>query len=211
MCSTLPQPSVPGRNLCRGSRRRRRLRRREAQTEASFVANLFDTEGLEAMLYRTGDLGRWRPDGQLEPAGGSTTRSKSAGSASSLGNRDRSRSPPWGSARCGRRPAGRGRRGDHCNVARARQGMGREVLATRRTRSRPGRSCTTRTTVASESADLTRNTIGWDSTYTGLPIPHEEMRGAVDRTGGWILALGPRKTRDRLRHRTARLPSRPTL
>ena len=46
---------------------------------------------------------------------------------------------------------------------------------------------------ASESADPTRNTIGWTAPYTGLPIPDEEMCEDVDRTVERILALGPRK------------------
>lgn len=37
------------------------------------------------------------------------------------------------------------------------------------------------------------NTIGWKSSYTGLPIPEEEMREWVDHSIDKIMALGPRR------------------
>jgi amino acid adenylation domain-containing protein len=39
--------------------------------------------------------------------------------------------------------------------------------------------------------DLTFNTVGWDSSYTGLPIPATEMREQVDATVARIAALAP--------------------
>lgn len=39
---------------------------RAGLTQASFVANPYLGDGRGAVLYRTGDLGRWRPDGTLE-------------------------------------------------------------------------------------------------------------------------------------------------
>ena len=42
-------------------------------------------------------------------------------------------------------------------------------------------------------ADPTFNIVGWNSSYTGLPIPPEEMREQVDRTVERILALEPRR------------------
>src|SRR6185437_406914 len=45
-----------------------------------------------------------------------------------------------------------------------------------------------------ESAeDATFNIVGWRSSYTGEPIPAEEMREWVDHTVARILALGARK------------------
>jgi amino acid adenylation domain-containing protein len=41
--------------------------------------------------------------------------------------------------------------------------------------------------------DPTFNTTGWNSSYTGQPIPTEEMREWVDRTAERILALRPRR------------------
>ena len=41
--------------------------------------------------------------------------------------------------------------------------------------------------------DLTFNTIGWNSSYTGQPIPHEEMEEWVEQTVGRILSLRPRR------------------
>jgi amino acid adenylation domain-containing protein len=43
------------------------------------------------------------------------------------------------------------------------------------------------------SPDPTFNIIGWDSTYTGQPMPADEMREQVDRTVERILALRPRR------------------
>ena len=49
---------------------------RAGLTQASFVANPFPGDGRGAMLYRTGDLGRWRPDGTLEFLGRMDTQEK---------------------------------------------------------------------------------------------------------------------------------------
>jgi len=41
--------------------------------------------------------------------------------------------------------------------------------------------------------DRTFNIIGWNSTYTGLPLPADEMREWLDDTVDRILSLGPRR------------------
>ena len=43
------------------------------------------------------------------------------------------------------------------------------------------------------SNDLTFNTIGWNNTYTGIPIPQDEMRDWLDDTVERILSLNPRR------------------
>jgi amino acid adenylation domain-containing protein len=43
------------------------------------------------------------------------------------------------------------------------------------------------------SADPTFNTVGWNSSYTGEPLPAEEMREWVDQTAARILALRPQR------------------
>ncbi|MEA2175560.1 MAG: hypothetical protein QOD00_3152, partial [Blastocatellia bacterium] len=45
---------------------------------------------------------------------------------------------------------------------------------------------------ASQEQDATFNITGWTSSYTGQPIPAEEMREWVDQTTGRILEQGPR-------------------
>ena len=49
---------------------------RAGLTQTSFVANPYPGGGRGAMLYRTGDLGRWRPDGTLEFLGRMDTQEK---------------------------------------------------------------------------------------------------------------------------------------
>ena len=44
-----------------------------------------------------------------------------------------------------------------------------------------------------DEADPTFNTVGWDSSYTGLPIPGDEMREWLDQTVERILALKPKR------------------
>src|SRR5262249_49758734 len=46
---------------------------------------------------------------------------------------------------------------------------------------------------ASRSAEPDFNVIGWNSSYTGEPIPEQEMREWVDRTVERILDLKPRR------------------
>ncbi|HVR29034.1 MAG TPA: amino acid adenylation domain-containing protein [Thermoanaerobaculia bacterium] len=46
---------------------------------------------------------------------------------------------------------------------------------------------------AAAPADPTFDTAGWSSSYTGLPIPDDEMREWVDTTVARILARGPRR------------------
>jgi amino acid adenylation domain-containing protein len=41
--------------------------------------------------------------------------------------------------------------------------------------------------------EATFNAVGWNSSYTGLPIPDEDMRESVDRTVERVLSLGPRR------------------
>jgi amino acid adenylation domain-containing protein len=48
-------------------------------------------------------------------------------------------------------------------------------------------------TGAVQSADPTFNIVGWNSSYTGLPIALDEMRQQVDRTVERILALAPQR------------------
>ena len=44
-----------------------------------------------------------------------------------------------------------------------------------------------------EPADHTFNIVGWNSSYSGLPIPAAEMRSWVDETVSRILALSPQR------------------
>ena len=48
-----------------------------------------------------------------------------------------------------------------------------------------------RTTVAADPAVLADDYRGWISSYTGAPIPADQMRGWADRTADRILATGP--------------------
>src|SRR5262249_61494241 len=48
-------------------------------------------------------------------------------------------------------------------------------------------------TLPRPDADPTFNPVGWISSYTGLPIPTDEMREQVERTVDHILALRPKR------------------
>ena len=60
--------------------------------------------------------------------------------------------------------------------------------------------------------DPTFNVIGWDSNYTGLPLPEADMREYVEFTVERIrVAAAATCARDRLRHRTDHVPAAASL
>ncbi len=163
------------------------------QTAAAFIANPHRGVTFGDTLYRTGDLGRWKPDGCLEFLGRLDQQTKIRGFRVELGEVE---------AALTRHPLVR-----DAVVVERRDGHGEPYLAAYlhvRPEARPAdglledqvalwkelheRSYREGLSVA---VDVTFNTIGWDSTYTGEPLSAAEMRECIQNAVDRILALKP--------------------
>jgi amino acid adenylation domain-containing protein len=162
-------------------------------TAAKFVDNPF---GL-GRLYRTGDVARFRPDGEIEFMGRMDHQVKVRGFRIELGEIETAleRHPAVDRAIVLARPDATGElqliayvaakasaiRGlAHDDDAREHVALWHDVYEE-----------TYRQTPGAE--DPTFNTSGWRSSYTGLPIPYEEMREWLTETVDRILSLRPRR------------------
>ena len=162
--------------------------RRAALTAERFVADAHGAPG--ARMYRTGDLGCWRPDGQLELAGRADHQVKVRGFRVELGE---------------------------IEVALRRDARVQEAVVTAvgtgAERQLTGYVTRTPDTALTKAADATLlqewrelyettyrqrmagdfNIVGWNSSYTGAPLPAAEMRIWVDTTVSRIRALRARR------------------
>jgi amino acid adenylation domain-containing protein len=159
---------------------------RPDETAERFLPNLFG----QGRLYKTGDVARWLPDGNLEFLGRIDDQVKLRGFRIELGEVE---------AVLNRHPAVE----ESLVALKERAGGDRQLVAY--VKPRPQRVDATREeahvklwetlfdqTYKQEGAqELTFNISGWKSSYTGRPIPEEEMHEWVDETVARIMALEP--------------------
>jgi amino acid adenylation domain-containing protein len=186
------QPSpigVPGALLIGGECVSRGYLNRPVATATGFVADPFGPPG--ARLYRTGDLARWRPDGQIEFLGRSDDQVKIRGFRVEPGE---------------------------IETMLRRDPRVRDALVTVHDDDGSTRLCAyvlRESTEAEDSAARLEqlrdwqemyeshsrsdvelgdfNIVGWNSSYTGAPIPETEMRIWVEETVARLRALAPRR------------------
>ena len=197
-----PTPTgVPGELFIGGAGVVRGYLDRPELTAEKFVQSPFSTNP-QARLYRTGDLARYRSDGAIEFLGRIDHQVKLRGYRIELGEIE---------SVLGKHPGVRESvlmaredvPGDQRLVAYVVANDSYEGAAEptandsahwqtiwdetyKQTEAEPARQ-------AAAPVDPTFNIIGWNSSYTGEPIPEAEMREWVDRTTERILALKPRR------------------
>jgi amino acid adenylation domain-containing protein len=173
--------------------------REEVRTRQSFVPNPYRDGGRGDVLYRTGDIGYWRPDGVLECLSRIDEQVKIRGFRIEPGEVE---------AVIGRHPAVReavvvaredAPGGDRRLAAYVVPDLGIAEVAAEARRAREEQVELWRELHESEyrqsldHGDPTFDVIGWDSSYDNRPLPLPEMREYVDHTVARILALRPRR------------------
>ena len=158
-------------------------------TAEKFVANPFG----EGKLYRTGDLARYREDGNIEFLRRMDSQVKIRGHRIELGDIEAAleeHSGVWECAVTAREDAG-GEKQLVAYVVPQPSYSGSAKESTAELVARWGALWDE--TYRNGRADATWNTSGWNSSYTGEPLPEEDMREWVDATVGRIQALKPRR------------------
>jgi amino acid adenylation domain-containing protein len=168
--------------------------RQPDRTETAFVANPYAGETFGDVLYRTGDVGRWRLDGTLEFLGRSDNQVKIRGFRVELGeveaalarhaqirdvivvNRDDGTGQPQLAAYLQVR----------MDPAQADPLLQEQIALWKDLHERGYGE------VEPGSIDPSFNTTGWDSTYTGAPLTAAEMEECIENAVGCIIGLGPR-------------------
>ncbi len=189
---------VPGELWLSGAGLARGYWQREALTEERFVPHPF-TPG--ARMYRTGDLARWLPDGNIEYMGRVDDQVKIRGIRIELGEVEAALAEHPDvreAAVIAHQPE---------DTSDSRQLVGyvvpggdiRQRIKNQDTAELDSEQVNEWKTVFEKAYDRENeheadfNIISWNSSYTGLPIPAEEMRVWVDSTVDRILALKPKR------------------
>ncbi|NUT52536.1 MAG: amino acid adenylation domain-containing protein, partial [Saccharothrix sp.] len=150
-------------------------------------------------LYRTGDLVRRRPGGGVEFLGRLDHQVKLRGHRVELGEVEAALTdhPAVGAAVAVVRED---RPGDQRLVAYVvaddTAPAGPDEAATERLEQWRGIWDTAYREATGEAIEAAFDTRGWNSSYTGLPIPAEDMRDWADRTADLVLSLAPRSVLD---------------
>lgn len=171
--------------------------RNEKKTRECFVDNPYAGNGRGKVLYRTGDLGKWLPDGTLEFLGRFDNQVKIRGFRIELGEIE---------GVLGMHPIVK----ENAVVVREDQPdekrLAAYVVANTESVELQGQMEALKDEQISlwqnlhensysespTSEDPIFNTIGWDSTYTGLPLSEKEMCEYVDHTIERIRSLNPK-------------------
>ena len=172
--------------------------RNEEKTRTAFVANPFASLQRGEVIYRTGDLGRWRPDGSLEMLGRLDQQVKLRGFRIELGEIE-SVLAQHPTVATGVVQVREDRPGDRRLAAYLTLNYATDEL-----RAKVG-------VLQKEQVELWQdlhqdsyrdtltfgdpmfNIIGWDSNYTGKQLPELEMREYVDNTVARVRELRPHR------------------
>jgi amino acid adenylation domain-containing protein len=172
--------------------------RNEEQTRAAFIPNPWAEATRGDVLYRTGDVGRWLPDGNLEMLGRFDQQVKLRGFRIELGEIESQLSQhPAVAETAVEIRAGEG--GDKHLVAYVTvNGAGRHETLAALARQQVQlwqdlHEDSYADTLTYADGDPTFNVIGWDSNYTGQPLSEREMREYVGHTIERVRELRPRR------------------
>jgi amino acid adenylation domain-containing protein len=165
-----------------------------ARTKESFPPNPYTDQGRGRTLYRTGDRARWLPDGRLEYLGRFDDQVKLRGFRIELGEIE-SVLTQHPAVREAVVVARTDEPGENTLAAYVTPQFNREISAD----SLEDDQIALWADLHDDSyhveagTDPTFNCIGWDSNYTGQPLPEAEMREYVETAVERVLSLRPRR------------------
>ena len=187
---------IPGELYISGQGLARGYMNRPESTAEKFVVNPFEGDG--GRLYKTGDLARYRDDGNIEYLGRVDHQVKVRGYRIELGEIEAAINE-HSNVRESVVLVREDEPGDMRLVAYVVPGR-KEELEEREDTSHESDQVSQWEAVwdetytkVSAAEDPAFNIVGWNSSYTGEPIPAEEMREWVDQTVTRIVALNPRR------------------